>query len=108
MFDHFKDCFDHVFRVINATIITSDEGTGLVHMAPAFGPEDFKAATKAGTITATLLPPNPIDNSNRFTSDMPEYEGQHVKVVERTIIKDLKIHGRLVVGEQIKQSVESC
>ena len=77
-------------------------------MAPAFGPEDFEAAMKAGIITTTLLPPNPIDDSGRFTPEVPEYEGQHVKAVERTIIKDLKTLGRLVVDGQVTHSIKFC
>ena len=107
-FEYFRDGFDHAFRVINASFVTSDEGTGLVHMAPAFGPEDFEAAKEAGVITHTLLPPNPVDDGGCFTSEVPDYEGQHVKAADRTIIKDLKKLGRIIVDGQTTHSVKFC
>ncbi len=76
IFDFFAETFKHAFRVINAEFVTSDEGTGLVHIAPAFGPEDFQAATDAGIISQNLLPPNPVDESGCFTAEIPEYQAQ--------------------------------
>ena len=107
-FEYFRSSFDHAFRVINATYVTSDEGTGLVHMAPAFGPEDFEAAKEAGVITHTLLPPNPVDDGGCFTFEVPDYQGQHVKAADRVIIKDLKKTGRIIVDGQTTHSVKFC
>jgi isoleucyl-tRNA synthetase len=82
-FDYFYDKFkDHGFRVLNATYVTSDSGTGLVHQAPAFGEEDYQVAMDHGVISEKRLPPNPIDESGRFTSEVPDFEGQHVKACE--------------------------
>ena len=108
LFNYFSEGFPKAFRVYNAALVTIDEGTGLVHMAPAFGPEDFEAAKVAGVISTTLLPPNPVDDTGCFTSEVPEYVGQHVKVADKAILKDLKKTGRLIVESQVTHSVKHC
>ncbi len=52
---------DHAFRVIPGDFVTSDEGTGLVHLAPAFGADDYAAAQREGIAFV-----NPVDASGRF------------------------------------------
>ena len=107
-FDYFVDQFPDCFRVINALFVNAEDGVGLVHMAPAFGPEDFEAATEAGLISSKCLPPNPLDEKGCFTSEVPDYAGQYVKATERSIIKRLKESGRLVNDGQITHSVGFC
>ncbi|KAI9813181.1 MAG: isoleucine--tRNA ligase [Phylliscum demangeonii] len=108
-FRYFFDAFhDRGFRVINATYVTSDSGVGLVHVAPAFGPEDYSAAMDAGVIDHQRLPPNPVDEKGCFTPDVVDYAGQHVKSVERAIIKDLRATKRIIVDSQITHQVAFC
>jgi len=108
IFDYFAKTFEHAFRVINAEYVKRDEGTGLVHISPAFGPEDFEAATKAGIISPTVLPPNPVDDSGRFTAEVPDHEGVHVKTADKAIVKRLQETGRLIINNQITHPVEFC
>ncbi|KAA8896279.1 tRNA synthetases class I-domain-containing protein [Sphaerosporella brunnea] len=108
-FDYFYEQFkDHGFRVLNATYVTSDSGTGLVHQAPAFGEEDYQVAIDHGVISDKRLPPNPVDESGRFTKEVPDFEGQHVKEADKGIIKMLTDSGRLVVRETITHSYPFC
>jgi isoleucyl-tRNA synthetase len=65
--------------------VTTDEGTGLVHMSPAFGEED-KIVTDAAGITAVV----PVDAAGRFTAEVPDYAGVHVFDANLLIIDDLK------------------
>lgn len=102
--EEYKDCY----RVINASFVTAEDGVGLVHSAPAHGAEDFDAAMAAGIISPKRLPPNPLDEKGCFTSEVPDYAGQHVKVAEKAIVKDLKKTGRLIVDSQITHSVGFC
>ena len=55
-------------RVIPATEVTTDEGTGLVHMAPAYGEADFAALQAAGLDVLV----DPVDAEGRFTDAMPD------------------------------------
>jgi isoleucyl-tRNA synthetase len=88
--------------------VEADEGVGLVHLAPAFGQEDYDAAIAAGFITSERLPPCPVDDKGCFTSEVPDYVGQHVKTADRAIIRDLRPGGRLLVDTQITHTDKFC
>ncbi|KAI9834050.1 MAG: hypothetical protein M1819_003335 [Sarea resinae] len=109
-YDHFYHgpLKEYGFRVINATYVTSDSGTGLVHQAPAYGPEDYQAATEAGVISPERLPPNPVDDKGNYTEEVSDYAGQHVRAAQKAIIKHLKGTGRLIVDGQVTHSIAHC
>ncbi|ANB11314.1 isoleucine--tRNA ligase ILS1 [Sugiyamaella lignohabitans] len=109
LFNYFYEDFkDHGFKVITGTYVTADSGTGIVHQSPAFGEEDFVAATENGVISDTRYPPNPVDDSGKFTSQVPEWEGVYVKDADRKIIKYLKEQGRVLNDAQIMHSYPFC
>lgn len=108
-FDYFYEDFkDHAFKVLNATYVTDDDGTGVVHQAPAFGEEDFRVAMEAGTISHDRLPPNPVDDTGRFTKEVTDFAGQHVKDADKHIIKHLKASGRLIRDSQVTHQYPFC
>ncbi|KAF9741821.1 isoleucine--tRNA ligase [Paraphaeosphaeria minitans] len=109
LFDYFYEEFkNHGFKVVNATYVTADSGTGIVHQAPAYGEEDYKVAVENGIIDKNRPPVNPVDDAGCFTSAVPHFEGQHVKAADKNIIKHLKGTGRLVVDSQITHSYPFC
>jgi isoleucyl-tRNA synthetase len=108
LFQYFADSFSDCFEVIAADYVEATEGTGLVHQAPAFGQEDYDAATAAGYITPQRLPPCPVDDKGQFTNEIPEYAGQHVKAADKAILKDLRSTGRLLVESQVNHVDKFC
>ncbi|KAH6845077.1 isoleucyl-tRNA synthetase [Chaetomium sp. MPI-CAGE-AT-0009] len=108
LFNYFSDTFSDCFQVIAATYVEADEGTGLVHQAPAFGQEDYDAAIAAGFISPSRLPPCPLDEAGCFTSEVPDYAGQHVKIADKAILKDLRSTGRLLVESQVSHVDKFC
>jgi len=106
IFDYFADKADAgAFRVIVNPEVTTDEGTGLVHMAPAYGETDFNAFQAAG-IDALV---EPLDARARFTDEVgPELVGVPVKEADAIIIDLLKASGKLVRREQINHSYPFC
>ncbi len=74
-------------RVLAADYVTTDDGTGIVHIAPAYG-EDDKAVTDA----AGIVPVTPVDAKGRFDAQVPDYAGRNVFDANADIIRDLK-HG---------------
>ena len=108
-FDYFyEDYKEQAFKVLNATYVTDDDGTGVVHQAPAFGEEDFRVAMEAGTISHDRLPPNPVDDTGRFTKEVTDFAGQHVKEADKHIIKHLKASGRLIRDSQVSHQYPFC
>ncbi len=72
-------------QVLPADFVTTDEGTGLVHLAPAFGEED-KGVTDAAGIEAVI----PVDSAGQFTAEVAPYAGMQVFDANRAIIRDLR------------------
>ncbi|KAG8701322.1 isoleucine--tRNA ligase [Ceratobasidium sp. 394] len=102
LFDYFTEQFeDRAFRVLNDTYVTSDSGTGIVHQAPAFGEDDHRIALAHGVIRNDEVPPCPLDDAGRFTKEVPDFEGQYVKTVDKGIQKALKSKGRLIAQSTV-------
>ncbi|HEX2290509.1 MAG TPA: isoleucine--tRNA ligase, partial [Pseudonocardiaceae bacterium] len=85
-------------QVLAADYVTTDEGTGLVHLAPAFG-EDDKAVTDAAGIEAVV----PVDSAGQFTAEVAPYAGMQVFDANRAIIRDLRDGARYVRGVLLRQ-----
>ncbi len=60
--------------------VTKDNGTGIVHQAPAFGEDDHRIALAHDIISPDEMPPCPINDSGIFTNEVPDFAGQYVKV----------------------------
>ena len=104
-FDDFADQeADGGFRVITSDEVTTDEGTGLVHMAPAYGEADFYALKAAGV---DLLI-DPIDLEARFTEAVPAVAGMHVKDADPVLIDLLRDRSLLVHEGRIVHSYPFC
>ncbi|NGX53363.1 MAG: Isoleucine--tRNA ligase [Chlamydiae bacterium] len=101
LFPYFAD--KTAFRVIAGDFVSTEEGTGIVHTAPAFGEDDFYAAQKANIPLAC-----PVDNNGHFTSDVPEYEGKFVKDADKPIIRRLKEEGKLIYQGTIRHRYPFC
>ncbi|WP_288812205.1 isoleucine--tRNA ligase [uncultured Gordonia sp.] len=86
-------------RVLLGDYVTTDSGTGIVHLAPAFGEEDMDLATANGIEVV-----QPLDPGGRFTAQVPPYEGLMVFDANPVIIKDLKEAGRILRHETIEHS----
>jgi len=73
------------FQVLRGDFVTTEDGTGIVHMAPAYGEDD-----KATTDTVGIIPVTPVDAKGRFDATVPDYQGQQVFDANAAIIRDLK------------------
>lgn len=98
IFDFFKD-LRNGFQVILADYVTTEDGTGVVHQASAFGEDDMNTCNKYD-IELVI----PVDEDGEFTSQVPPYEGQLVFDANKSIIKDLKAAGRVVRHVTIEHS----
>jgi isoleucyl-tRNA synthetase len=107
LFSYFTHAFSDCFQVIAADYVEASE-TGIVHQAPAFGQEDYDAAVAAGFITPDRLPPCPVEEAGRFTSEVLIYAGQHVKTADKAIFKDPRSTGRLLTESQVSHVDKFC
>jgi isoleucyl-tRNA synthetase len=90
-------------QVILADYVTLTAGTGLVHIAPGHGQEDFESGRKYG-----LQPYSPVDNNGRFTKEVPEFAGQRVWEANAGIIELLRGKRRLLGQEEMSHSYPHC
>lgn len=102
LFPYFADQ-EGAFRVISDGFVSTEEGTGIVHTAPAFGEEDFYACQRAGVPIVC-----PVDANGRFTKDVPEYAGQFVKDADKAIARRLKEQGSLISQGTIRHRYPFC
>jgi isoleucyl-tRNA synthetase len=91
------------FRVIPSDEVTTEDGTGVVHMAPAYGEADANAANAAGIPTVLT-----VDEHARFTSTVPDFEGLHVFDANPGITAKLANQGSLVRAETYTHSYPHC
>jgi isoleucyl-tRNA synthetase len=91
------------FHVLIEDSVSAEEGTGILHMAPAFGEVDFFACLREGIEVVC-----PVDQNGKFTSEVPEYAGLFVKDADKEIIKRLKKEGRVFHHGQIHHRYPFC
>lgn len=89
--------------VVEADFVTTTSGTGLVHQAGAFGADDHALVSAHGL---ELI--NPVGPDGRFTDQVPAHAGVFVKDADKTIIKDLKAAGLLILNKQYEHSYPFC
>jgi isoleucyl-tRNA synthetase len=91
------------FRVILEEAVSIEDGTGVVHCAPAFGEMDFFAA-KREEIELVC----PVDNNGKFTGEVPPWEGIMVKDADKEISRELKRTGHLFSQGTIRHRYPLC
>jgi isoleucyl-tRNA synthetase len=102
LFEYFSHA-DRAFRVLGADFVVTDEGTGIVHMAPGFGEDDQRACEQAGIAVVC-----PVDEQGRFTDEVAAYAGTHVFEANAPIIEYLRAAGTLVREEEYTHSYPHC
>ena len=104
LFDFFADRAERgAFRVITGAFVTTEDGTGIVHTAPAFGEDDFYVC-RENDIELVC----PVDDEGRFTEEVPEWKGLFVKDADKGILRAIKEQGRLVHQSVIQHSYPFC
>ncbi len=101
IFDYALQEYDieQAWKIIPASYVTIDDGTGIVHTAPAYGADDFEACSKA------QIPMfNPIDRDGCFTDQVPEFKGQWFKEADRGIVKAIKKKGHMFRHETFEHN----
>jgi hypothetical protein len=94
---------ENAFRVLNDGFVSTGDGTGFVHMAPAFGEDDFRVCKAAGIPLLDYL-----DDVCAFTETVPEYHGIFCKDADKPIIRSLKDAGKLVHQSTLVHSYPFC
>ncbi len=104
LFDFFvQGASEKAFTVLEDSFVEEEDGTGIVHMAPAFGEADFFVCTREGIELVC-----PVDQNGKFTKEIPDYAGKFVKDADREIIRRLKAEKRLFHESRIRHRYPFC
>lgn len=105
----YERIFDYVpvnkkgFYVIHGDFVSTEDGTGIVHIAPAFGEDDYNVGREHD-----LPVLQPVDRSGNFTKDVTDFAGKFVKEADPEIIDNLKRRKLLYKKETITHSYPHC
>nr|MDJ0523265.1 class I tRNA ligase family protein [Planctomycetota bacterium] len=102
LFPYFADQ-PNAFRVLGADFVDTEEGTGVVHMAPGFGEDDQIICEENGIDVVV-----PVDDSGRFTEAVTDWAGVNVFDANKPIIQHLKEQGALVKHETYEHNYPHC
>ena len=103
---HVDAGFDRQSPVYLANYATADDGTGIVHAAPAYGVEDFNSCVAHGMAHHDIL--NPVQGNGAYAPDFPLFGGLHISKACPIIIETLRKAGRLLATGNIVHSYPHC
>jgi len=103
MFTYFTDRCDKFFKVYTADFVSTEDGTGIVHIAPAFGEDDFQIGQKLDLPIVC-----PVDEEGRFTEEVPEWQGRVVYDADDDITQTIKKMGRLIHRTKLEHRYPFC
>lgn len=91
------------YRVVLDEFVSVEEGTGIVHVAPSFGPDDQRIGAREGVGIF-----DPLDTRGRFTSTVPLVAGKAFKAADPLLTKDLEDRGLLFAQGTIRHTYPFC
>lgn len=103
LFTYFAGRSDAFFAVTTADFVSTEDGTGIVHIAPAFGEDDFQVGQKLGLPIVC-----PVDAEGKFTAEVPEWQGRVVYEADADITAAIKKLGRLVQKGTVEHRYPFC
>ncbi len=101
LFDYYSGMSDLLYQIIPAEYVSDSDGTGIVHIAPAFGADDFWAAKALDAKFPVLLN---VDNYGNFDDTVRDFAGENIFAANSKIMDLLKSRGHVVKKEQYKHS----
>ena len=100
---YFYETDKKAYYTVLADFVSTEDGTGIVHMAPAFGEDDYQIGLKYD-----LPVLQPVDESGKFTEEVTKFKSKFVKDADPEIIKDLESRGLLYKSEAYLHSYPHC
>jgi isoleucyl-tRNA synthetase len=102
LFPYFAD-HPNAFVIVSGDFVTTDDGTGVVHMAPGFGEDDQRVCADNGIDLVV-----PVDSRGRFTAEVTDFADLQVFDANTSIIKALKERGVVVRHETYDHAYPHC
>jgi isoleucyl-tRNA synthetase/bisphosphoglycerate-dependent phosphoglycerate mutase len=109
LFPYFADDYSDAFRVVTGDFVSTEDGTGLVHIAPGFGEDDFAVGKREGV---KML--QHVTMEGLFVPAVTDFAGMHVKPIDdpsktdRKVVEWLEKNKRLFTSESYRHSYPHC
>ncbi len=103
---HVDAGYDRLSPVYLADYATAEDGTGIVHSAPAYGVDDFNSCRAHGMAVDDIL--NPVQGNGSYEAELPLFGGQNIWKACPVIIDTLRAAGRLLATDQMVHSYPHC
>ncbi|RQO63432.1 isoleucine--tRNA ligase [Paucibacter sp. KBW04] len=103
---HVHAGYDRTSPVYLADYATAEDGTGVVHSAPAYGLDDFQSCVAHGMAFKDIL--NPVQGNGQYEAELPLFGGQHIWKANAVIAQTLEDAGRLLSHVKITHSYPHC
>ncbi|MDP1728928.1 MAG: isoleucine--tRNA ligase [archaeon] len=102
LFPYFKDT-KNAFQIILADFVTAEDGTGIVHTAPAFGEDDYAICRKYKIPIV-----QPVDEKGKFTKEVTDFAGRYIHDSNLEIIIFLKKAGKVILVRKMEHEYPFC
>ena len=102
LYDYFKDT-PNAFQILLGDFVSAEDGTGIVHTAPAFGEEDNVVCREY-----KIPMVQPVDEKGHFTKEVKDYAGKYVHDINEQIVIDLKKSGKAIMSRKIEHEYPFC
>jgi isoleucyl-tRNA synthetase len=103
---HVDKGYDRISPIYLAEYATAEDGTGIVHSAPAYGVDDFNSCISNGMEYKDIL--NPVQGNGVYAADLPLFGGQYIWKAVPVILDALKVANRLMGTKSIEHSYPHC
>ncbi|MEM5948352.1 isoleucine--tRNA ligase [Spirochaetia bacterium 38H-sp] len=104
LFPYFSELAENgAFKTREGDFVSTEDGTGIVHIAPGFGEDDYRILKDTGVPVVC-----PVDAEGCFTDEIPDYKGIFVKDADKEIIARLRGEGKLVKRDQYLHAYPHC
>ena len=103
LFDYYADLDKNFFQVLAGDFVTTESGTGIVHIAGGFGEDDYNLISEHG-----LQPIVHVEMNGNFKSEVTDFAGKYVKGQDQNVAKFLEQKGLFFSGENYRHSYPHC
>ncbi|KAJ4866562.1 tRNA synthetase class I family protein [Raphanus sativus] len=108
LFEYFSEFSSVAFRVVADDYVTDKSGTGIVHLAPAFGEDDYRVCLENNIVEEGEDLVVAVDEDGLFTERITHFFGRYVKDADKDIIEAVKAKGRLVKTGRVTHEYPFC
>ncbi|RZI81659.1 MAG: isoleucine--tRNA ligase [Rubrivivax sp.] len=103
---HVDPGYDRLSPIYLADYVSAEDGTGIVHSAPAYGVDDFNSCVSHGLKFDDIL--NPVQGNGVYEAELPLFGGQHIWKAAPVVLETLRDNGRVPASSDITHSYPHC